>query len=75
MIIVYIKYITPFTLSLQVDCTHLLVEVGKMAVLVLVVAVLLLSVSKVISECPSSGKTLDVYNNNCIGFYRYLPDA
>ena len=36
---------------------------------VLVVAVLLLSVSEVISECsPSSGKTLDVYNNNYIGF-------
>ena len=34
-----------------------------------VVTVLLLSVSEVISECPpSSGKTLDVYNNNCIGF-------
>ena len=49
---------------------------SKMAVSVLVVAVLLLSVSEVISECPpSSGKTLDVYNNNCIGFYRYLPDA
>ena len=32
--------------------------------------VFLLSVSgKVISQCPpSSGKTLDVYNNNCIGF-------
>ena len=43
---------------------------------VLVATVLLLSVSEVISECPpSSGKTLDVYNNNCIGFYRYLPDA
>ena len=42
----------------------------------LVVTVLLLSVSElVISECPpSSGKTLQ-YNNNCIGFYRYLPDA
>ena len=36
---------------------------------VLVVTVLLLSVSEVISECPpSSGKTLVVYNNNCIGF-------
>ena len=47
-----------------------------MAVSVLVVAVLLLSVSEAISECPpSSGKTLDVYNNNCIGYYRYLPDA
>ena len=43
---------------------------------VLVVAVYLLSVSEVISECPpSSGKTLDVYNNNCIGFNRHLPDA
>ena len=40
-----------------------------MAISVLVVTVLLLSVSEVISECPpSSGKTLDVYNNNCIGF-------
>ena len=49
---------------------------SKMAVSVLVVTVLLLSVSEVISECPlSSGKTLDVYNNNCIGFYRYLPHA
>ena len=49
----------------------------KMAVLVLLCVVFLLSVSEVISECPpSSGKTLDVYNNNCIGFYRYryLPD-
>ena len=47
----------------------------KMVVSVPVVTVLLLSVSEVISECPpSSGKTLDVYNN-CIGFYRYLPDA
>ena len=47
-----------------------------MAVPELVVAILLLSVSEVISEClPSSGKTLDVYNNNCMGFYRYLPDA
>ena len=36
---------------------------------VLVAAVLLLSVSEVISECSnSSGKTLDVYNNNCVGF-------
>ena len=33
------------------------------------VVVFLLSVSEVISQCPpSSGKTLDVYNNNCIGF-------
>ena len=41
-----------------------------------VAVVFLLSVSEVISQCqPSSGKTLDVYNNNCIGFYRYLPDA
>ena len=50
---------------------------GKMAVPVLMVSVVfLLSVSEVISQCPpSSGKTLDVYNNNCIGFYRYLPDA
>ena len=45
----------------------------KMAVLVLLCVVFLLSVSEDISECPpSSGKTLDVYNNNCIGFYRYL---
>ena len=52
------------------------IEVVKMAVSVLIVTVLLLSVSEVISKCPpSSGKTLDVYNNNCIGFYRYLPDA
>ena len=45
--------------------------------LVLAVSVFfLLSVSEVISQCPpSSGKTLDVYNNNCIGFYRYLPEA
>ena len=40
----------------------------KMAVLVLLCVVFLLSVSEVISECPpSSGKTLDVYNN-CLGF-------
>ena len=33
----------------------------------------LLSVSEVISQCPpSSGKTQDVYSNNCMGFYRYL---
>ena len=44
-------------------------KVVEMAVSVLVVAVLLLSVSEVINECPpSSGKTLDIYNNNCIGF-------
>ena len=50
---------------------------GKMAVSVLMVSVVfLLSVSEVISQCPpSSGKTLDVYNNNCICFYRYLPHA
>ena len=48
----------------------------KMAVLVLLCVVFLLSVSEVISECPpSSGKTQDVYNSNCIGFHRYLPDA
>ena len=42
----------------------------KMAVSVIVVTVLFLGVSEVISECPpSSGKTLDVYNNNCIGIY------
>ena len=48
-----------------------------MAISVLVaIFFLLMSVSEVISQCPpSSGKTLDVYNNNCIGFYRYLPDA
>ena len=51
-------------------------EIVEMAVSVLVVTVLVLSVSKAISECPpSSGKILDVYNNNCIGFCRYLPDA
>ena len=62
--------------------THLMcfyfvvMNLAKMAVSVLVVTVLLLSASEVISECPpSSGKTLDVYNNNCIGFYRYLPDT
>ena len=54
-----------------------LIIMGKMTVSVLMVSVVfLLSVSEVISQCPpSSGKTLDVYNNNCIGFYRYLPDA
>ena len=48
-----------------------------MAVSVLMVfVILLLNVSEVISQCPpSSGKTLDVYNNDCIGFYRYLPDS
>ena len=58
-------------------CYYIVVmNLVKMAVSVLVATVLLLSVSEVISECqPSSGKTLDVYNNNCIGFYRYLPDA
>ena len=36
---------------------------------VLLTVVFLLSVSEVISQCPpSSGKILDVYNNNCIGF-------
>ena len=41
----------------------------KMAVLVLLCVVFLLSVSEVISEYPpSSGKTLDVYNNNSIVF-------
>ena len=57
---------------------HTHISLDKMTVLVLVVvtAVFLLSFSEVISQCPpSSGKTLDVYNNNCIGFYRYLPDA
>ena len=47
-----------------------------MSTLQIVTFFFLLSVSEVISQCPpSSGKTLDVYNNNCIGFYRYLPDA
>ena len=58
-------------------CTQfgLLVEVVKMTAPMFVVIVFLLSVSEVISECPpSSGKTLDVYNDNCIGFYRYLPE-
>ena len=41
-----------------------------------VIVIILMSVSEVMSECPpSSGKTLDVYNNNYISFYRYLPDA
>ena len=40
------------------------------------VVTVLLSVREVNSKCPfSSGKTLDVYYNNCIGFYRHLPDA
>ena len=59
-------------------CTQfgLLVEVVKMTASMFVVTVFLLSVSEVISKCPpSSGKILDVYNNNCIGFYRYLPDV
>ena len=52
------------------------INLAKMAVSMSVVAVFLLSVSEVISECPpSSGKTLDVYNNNCIGFYRYLSNT
>ena len=35
----------------------------------LMAVVFLLSISEVISQCPpSSGKTLDVYNNNYIGF-------
>ena len=47
-----------------------MISVVKMSVLM--VAVYLLSISEVISECsPSIGKTLDVYNNNCIRFYRY----
>ena len=46
----------------------------KMALLVLLSIVFLWS--EVLSQCPpSSGKSLDVYSNNCIGFYRYLPDA
>ena len=50
-------------------------DIFKMAISVLVaIFFLLMSVSEVISQCPpSSGKTLDVYSNNCIGFYRYLP--
>ena len=56
--------------------TRAIVKVAEMAVSVLVATVFLLSVSEVSSECPpSSGKTLKVYNNNCINFYRYLPDA
>ena len=48
----------------------------KMALLVLLSIVFLWSISEVLSQCPpSSGKSLDVYSNNCIGFYRYLPDA
>ena len=54
----------------------LLLAKMALSVSVLLIIVFLLSVSEVISQCPpSSGKTLDVYNNNCIGFYRYLPDA
>ena len=35
----------------------------------MILIIFLLSIGEVISECPpSSGKTLDVYNNNCIGF-------
>ena len=35
-----------------------------------VITVFLLSFTEVISQCPpSSGKTLDVYNNNCIKAY------
>ena len=42
----------------------------------MILIIFLLSIGEVISECPPSpGKTLDVYNNNCICFYRYLPDA
>ena len=61
----------------QLQQSIVLFIMGKMAVSVLMVSVVfLLSVSEVISQCPpSSGKTLDVYNNNCIGFYRYLPDV
>ena len=56
------------------DNIHLITV--KMTAVVLLCVVFLSSVSEVISECPpSSGKTLDVYNNNCIGFNRYLPDA
>ena len=51
------------------------VEMAAYTVLAVIV-IISMSVSKVISECPpSSGKTLDVNNNNCFGFYRYLPDA
>ena len=55
----------------------LLLAKMALSVSMLVIIVFLLSVSEVNSQCPpSSGKTLDVYNNNCIGFYRYhLPDA
>ena len=75
MIIVYLGYATPFTIIM---CTQfgLLVEVVKVTASMFVVTVFLLSVSEVNSKCPfSSGKTLDVYNNNCISFYRYLHDA
>ena len=41
----------------------------KMALLVLLSIVFLWSISEVLSQCPpSSGKSLDVYNSNCIGF-------
>ena len=37
--------------------------------MVVLIIVFLLSVSEVISQCPpSSGKTLDVYSNNCFVF-------
>ena len=40
-----------------------------MALLVLLSIVFLWSISEVLSQCPpSSGKSLDVYNSNCIGF-------
>ena len=58
-------------------CTQfgLLVEVVKMTALMFVVTVLLLSVREVISESlPSSGKTLYVYNDNCIDLCRFLPE-
>ena len=55
----------------------LLLAKMALSVSVLVIVVFLLSVNnEVISQCPpSSGKTLDVYSNNCIGFYRYLPEV
>ena len=60
-----ITVLTLFTVKMALSVSVLMVSV-----------VFLLSVSEVISQCPpSSGKTLDVYNNNCIGFYRYLPEV
>ena len=61
-------------ISKSICIYELIVITIKMAVLAVIV--FLLSVNEVISECPpSSGKTLGVYNKNCIGFYRHLPDV